>query len=191
MNNDNSRVTVHMVASLDGFIARKDGSVDWMETADEFPGGESMDPEFVEAFLADIDCYVLGARSYESALEFERKGLGWSYEDKPVFVLSNKELDKTRETVTFFAGETETLVEQLRGTYRNIWIVGGTAVCSDTIGRGLVDEIYYAILPVLLGDGLSFFSELPETDIALHLMEAKAYTSGMVELRYAIRREPE
>lgn len=66
-----------MAASLDGFIARKDGSVDWMETADEFPGGASMDPEFVEAFLTTIDCYVMGSRTYETALGFEAKGLGW------------------------------------------------------------------------------------------------------------------
>jgi dihydrofolate reductase len=63
-----------MAASLDGFIARKDGSVDWMETADEFAGGETMDPEFVEAFLKTIDCYVMGSRTYETALNFETKG---------------------------------------------------------------------------------------------------------------------
>ena len=65
-----------MVASLDGFIARKDGRVDWLETADEFAGGEGMDPEFVEAFLKTIDCYVMGSRTYETALRFEAQGLG-------------------------------------------------------------------------------------------------------------------
>ena len=72
----NSRVTVHMAASLDGFIARKDGSVDWLETADEFAGGETMDPGFVEVFLKTIDCYVMGSRTYETALNFEAKGSG-------------------------------------------------------------------------------------------------------------------
>ncbi|MGH7679210.1 MAG: dihydrofolate reductase family protein [Gemmatimonadaceae bacterium] len=68
-----------MAASLDGFIARKDGSVDWLETSDEFAGGKTMDPGFVEAFLETIDCYVMGARTYETASRFEAKGLGWSY----------------------------------------------------------------------------------------------------------------
>ena len=63
-----SRVTIHMAASLDGFIARKDGRVDWLETTDEFPEGDTMDPEFVEAFLKTIDCYVMGSRTYETAL---------------------------------------------------------------------------------------------------------------------------
>ena len=76
MNNSESRVTIHMATSLDGFIARKDGSVDWMETADRFEGGDTMDPAFVEAFLKTIDCYVMGSRTYETALKFESKGAG-------------------------------------------------------------------------------------------------------------------
>ena len=73
MENTVSRVTVHMAASLDGFIARKDGRVDWLETSDEFAGGDTMDPEFVAAFLKTIDCYVMGSRTYETALSFEAK----------------------------------------------------------------------------------------------------------------------
>ena len=82
MANPDSHVTIHMAASLDGFIARKDGRVDWLETSDEFVGGDTMDPGFVEAFLKTIDCYVMGSRTYETALSFEAKGLGWSYGDK-------------------------------------------------------------------------------------------------------------
>ena len=77
MSNTDSKVTIHMVASLDGFIARKDGRVDWLETSDEFAGGDTMDPGFVEAFLKTIDCYVMGARTYETALGFEAQGLGF------------------------------------------------------------------------------------------------------------------
>src|SRR5215471_18704372 len=99
MANTGSHVTIHMVASLDGFIARKSGSVDWLETSDEFAGGETMAPEFVEAFLKTIDCYVMGSRTYEIALNFEAKGFGWAYGDKPTFVLTNRMLRKVRKTV--------------------------------------------------------------------------------------------
>ena len=92
----NSRVTIHMAASLDGFIARKDGRVDWLETSDEFEAGESLEPEFVEAFLKTIDCYVMGSRTYETALNFEAKGLGWAYGDKPTFVLTSRNLPRTQ-----------------------------------------------------------------------------------------------
>ena len=70
MNSPESRLTIHMAASLDGFIARKDGRVDWLETSDEFAGGVTPDSGFVETFLATIDCYVMGSRTYETALRF-------------------------------------------------------------------------------------------------------------------------
>src|SRR6476646_8283219 len=98
-------VTIHMVASLDGFIARKDGSVDWLETSDTFEAGDTMAPEFVAEFLKTIDCYVMGSRTYEMALNFEAKGFGWAYGDKPTFVLTTRELRKTRSTVEFYSGD--------------------------------------------------------------------------------------
>jgi dihydrofolate reductase len=76
MAKTDSRATIHMAASLDGFIARKDGRVDWLETSDEFGGGDTLDPGFVETFLKTIDCDVMGSRTYETALSFEAKGLG-------------------------------------------------------------------------------------------------------------------
>ena len=183
-----SRVTIHMVASLDGFIARKDGSVDWLETSDEFAGGESLDPEFVERFLKTIDCYVMGSRTYETALGFEAKGLGWSYGDKPAFVLTRRELPRHRDTVEFHSGDLARLVnERLRPTFRTIWFVGGGLVSGECLRLGLADEVRYSILPILIGDGIPFFDKLGR-DIALHLAEVKAYKSGMVELRYEVRR---
>jgi dihydrofolate reductase len=176
-----------MAASLDGFIARKDGRVDWLETSDEFAGGDTMDPGFVEAFLKTIDCYVMGSRTYETALCFEAKGFGWSYGDKPTFVLTSRELPRTRATVEFYSGDLAEFVnERLRPTFRSIWFVGGSAVCAECVRLGLIDEIRFSILPILIGDGIPFFAN-PDKDILLHLAEVKAYKSGMVELRYEVR----
>src|SRR5436853_6439214 len=86
-----------MAARLDGFIVGWDGRLDWLETSDEFVVGATMDPGFVEAFLKTIDCYVMGSRTYETALGFEAQGLGWSYGDKPTFVLTSRELPRTRD----------------------------------------------------------------------------------------------
>ena len=188
MKNDDSRVTIHMAASLDGFIARKDGGVDWLETSDEFADGDTMDPEFVEAFLETIDCYVMGSRTYETALHFEARELGWSYGDKPTFVLTSRELPRTRESVEFYSGDLAQFVnEQLRPRFRSIWFAGGGSLCTECLRLGLADEISYSILPVLIGDGISFFDKF-DRDIALHLAEAKAYRSGMVDLRYEVVR---
>jgi len=176
-----------MVASLDGFIARKDGTIDWLETSDEFVGGESMDPEFVETFLRTIDCYVMGSRTYETALSFEAKGLGWSYGDKPTFVLTRRELPRKRDSVKFHSGDLALFVnERLRPTFRSIWFVGGSVVSAQCLRLGLADEVRYSILPILIGDGIPFFEKC-DRDIVLHLAELKAYKNGIVELRYEVR----
>lgn len=183
-----SLVTIHMAASLDGFIARKDGSVDWMETSDEFAGGATLDPEFVEAFLKTIDCYVMGSRTYETALGFEAKGFGWAYGDKPTFVLTHRKLPRPRETVEFYSGDLAQLVGgRLRPAFRNIWFVGGGTVSGECLRLGLADEVRYSILPILIGDGIAFFDKL-DRDVALHLAEVTGYKSGTVELRYEVRR---
>ncbi|MGE3166236.1 MAG: GNAT family N-acetyltransferase [Planctomycetota bacterium] len=183
-----SRVTIHMAASLDGFIARRDGSVDWMETADDFADGHPLDPEVTETFLKTIDCYVMGSRTYETALRFESQGLGWAYGDKPVFVLTTRELPRSRDTIEFCSGDLAQIVNvRLRPAFRSIWIVGGGVVAAECVRLGLADEVSYSILPVLIGDGISFFERL-DRDVALHLAEVKAYKSGVVELRYEVRR---
>ena len=181
-------VTIHMVASLDGFIARKDGRVDWLEASDEFEGGDTLDPDFIQEFLKTIDCYVMGSRTYETALDFEAKGLGWSYGDKPTFVLTRRHLPKTRDTVEFYSGDLAHLVnERLKPSFRSIWFVGGGAVSGECLRLGLVNEVRYSIMPVLIGAGIPFFEEL-DRDVGLHLVEVKAYTSGMVALRYEVQR---
>jgi dihydrofolate reductase len=186
--NSASRVTIHMAASLDGYIARRDGRVDWLETSDEFADGATLDPAFVESFLKTIGCYVMGSRTYETALNFEAKGFGWAYGDKPTFVLSSRNLPRTRDTVRFHSGDLVQFVnEQLRPTFRSIWFVGGGAVCGACLRLGLADEVRYSILPILIGDGIPFFERL-ERDIPLHLVEVKAYKSGMLGIHYEVRR---
>ena len=188
MKSHDSRVTIHMAASLDGFVARKDGRVDWLETSDEFAGGATMDAGAVEAFLATIDCYVMGSRTYETALGFAARGFGWSYGDKPVVVLTTRDLPRSRETVEFRSGDLARIVDgELRPRFRSIWFVGGGAVSGECLRRGLANEIRYSILPVLIGDGIPFFEKL-DRDVALHLAEVKAYANGVVDLRYEVRR---
>ena len=187
MPNLDSRVTILMVASLDGFIARRDGSADWLETADEFADGETLDPASIEAFLQTIDCYVMGSRTYETALRFEGQGLGWAYGDKPTFVLTSRDLPRVRDTVEFYSGDLAQLVNgHLRHTFRSIWFVGGGLVCGECLRLGLADEVRYSILPILIGDGIRFFEKL-DRDVALHLKEVKAYKNGTVALCYEVR----
>ena len=188
MASSDSRLTIHMAASLDGFIARKDGRVDWLETADEFAAGATMEPAEVEAFLKTIDCYVMGSRTYETALRFESQGLGWAYGNTPTFVLTTRSLPRTRDSVQFHSGDLARFVnDRLRPAYRTIWFVGGGVLSAECLRLDLADELRYSILPVLIGEGISFFEKL-DRDVALHLVEVKAYRNGMVELRYDVPR---
>lgn len=188
MEREQSRVTIHMAASVDGFIARRDGRVDWLETSDHFEGGDTLTPESVQAFLKSIDCYVMGSRTYETALNFESKGLGWSYGDKPTFILTRRALPKNRTSVEFYAGDLRRLVdERLKPRFRSIWFVGGGEVAAECLRLGLADEVRYSIVPMVIGDGISFFQGL-NGDVALHLVETTAYASGIVALRYDVRK---
>lgn len=183
---EQARVTIHMVASLDGFIARTDGSVDWLETSDTFDAGKDLDPEYVKEFLASIDCYVMGSRTYETALGFEAKGFGWAYGETRTIVLTSRELPG-RSSVEFCSGDLAELMNRLRGEFRNIWVVGGGALAGACVRLGLADEVRYSVMPVVIGTGIPFFAGL-ERDAALHLKAVNAYKSGMVELHYEVRR---
>ena len=188
MANSDTCVTIHMAASLDGYIARKDGSVDWIETSDAFEGGATMSPEFIESFLKTIDCYVMGARTYETAINFEAKGFGWAYGDTPTFVLTHRTLPKTRNSIEFYAGDLPRLVnEKLKPHFKSIWFAGGGEVSAECLRLGLADEVRYSIVPVAIGNGISFFQGL-DKDAALHLLECTAYKNGMVALRYQVRK---
>src|SRR5215468_9757766 len=172
------RVTLHVVASLDGFIAREDNSVSWLEdNGSVYEAGVSISEEEAAAFVKAIDCYVLGSRTYEHALQ-----LGWPYGDTPTVVVTNRELPSTRKSVEFYSGDLKRLVDEiLAPRYGNIWLVGGALLCQDFLRLGLVDEIRLSIIPILLGDGLRLFGT-SSTEKKWHLKDAVAYKTGVVEL---------
>lgn len=180
-NAKKGRVTLHVVSSLDGFIAKKDNSVSWLDGAGPvYEPGVSISEEEIAAFVKAIDCYVLGSRTYEHALE-----LGWPYGDTPTVVITNRELPSTRKSVEFHSGDLKTLVDvKLAPQYRNIWLVGGAMLCQRFLELGLVDEIRLTIAPVLLGEGLRLFGgSLTEERWALK--NVVAYKNGFVELSYS------
>lgn len=186
MTTDSSRVTIHMVSSLDGFIAKKDESISWMETADSYEQG--VEGEDVEEFLRTIDCYVMGARTYEHALELSRD-FGWAYGDVPTFVLTHRDLPCERESIEFYSGDLDKFINaRLRQNYRNIWLVGGAILTREFMRLKLADDIRLVILPIILGGGKPFFDNIGQEQ-ALHLKDVTAYKNGMVELWYEIRKE--
>ena len=180
-NDRGRRVTLHMVSSLDGFIARKDNSVSWLESSGSvYEAGVAISEEEAAAFVKTIDCYVLGSRTYEHALE-----LGWPYGDTPAVVVTTRQWPPTRQSVELYAGDLRTLVdEKLAPRYRNIWLVGGALLGQRFLELGLVDEIVLTVAPVLLGEGLRLFGGSP-IESKWVLKNVAAYKNGFVELSYS------
>ncbi len=176
-----------MVSSLDGYIAKKDNSVLWFETTDNYEQGITVTEQDAAAFLKKIDCYVMGSHTYEHALALS-KLYGWAYGDVPTIVLTHRELPVDRPNIKIYSGDLHKLVtELLKPNYNNVWLVGGAKLAKDFIRLKLADEIRQSILPVILGDGTPFFDEIGQ-EKALHLKNVTAYKSGMVELCYEIKK---
>jgi len=167
-----------VVSSLDGFIAKKDNSVSWMDSSgDVYEKGVS--DGNADDVVTSIDCFVLGSRTYEHTLQ-----LGWPYGDTPTVVITNRELPSTRKSVEFYSGDLKKLVDEiLAPRYGNIWLVGGAMLCQSFLRLNLVDEIRLMIIPILLGDGLRLFDN-SSIESRWRLMNVVAYKTGMVELWY-------
>jgi len=175
-----------MVSSLDGIIAKKDNSVSWFEISDNYEKGVS--GQNPEEFLKTIDCYIMGSRTYEHALELS-KFYGWAYGDTPTIVVTSRNLPVDRHNIEFYSGDLNKLVnERLKPNYKNVWLAGGAVLARDFIRLKLADEIKLSILPIILGDGALFFDHIGQEQ-ALHLKDVTAYKNGMVELCYEIRKE--
>ena len=172
-------VTLHVVSSLDGIIARNDNTVSWLDGY-----GETYDRGVSDARAADaldpIDCFVMGSRTYEHALQ-----IGWPYGDTPTVVVTSRTLPAARASVEFYSGDLTRLVAgTLSPRYRNIWVVGGAMLCRSFLKLGLVDEIRLSIAPILLGEGLRLFGD-SNAEARWQLKDVVAYKTGFVELVYS------
>lgn len=174
-------VTLHMVSSLDGFISKKDGSISWMKSTDKYSKGKKLTKAYIKDFLDSVDCYIMGSKTYEGALN-----LGWPYGDKPVVVTTKRTLKKQNEHIEFYSGNLHSLVNnQLSSKYQNIWVVGGAELTKSFLQLNLVDEIVITYVPIILGDGVLFF-DFVDVEKQLHLKNVEAFDDGMVEITYQI-----
>ena len=181
------KITIHMVSSLDGIIAKKDNSVSWFETSDHYEQGIELTEQDTTEFLKTIDCYVMGARTYEHALELSRS-YGWAYGDVPVIVVTQRNLPVERQNIELYSGDLNTLVnKRLKPNYNNVWLVGGAMLTAAFIRLQLADELRLSVIPIILGEGTPFLDQVGHEQ-ALHLKAVTAYKSGMVELWYEIKK---
>ena len=176
--------SVFIATSLDGFIARLDGSIDWLNEANAVvPEGE--DCGIVE-FMSSVDGLVMGRNSFEKVLSFGE----WPYGEIRVVVLSRKGVDipdKIKNRVSTSSEDPKSLVKRLAAEgMKQLYVDGGKTIQSF-LSAGLIDEITITSIPVLLGTGLPLFGPLKK-DIKLKHVSTNAYPFGFVQNRYCVEK---
>lgn len=176
--------SVFITTSLDGFIARLDGNIDWLNDANAVvPKGE--DCGYAE-FMSSIGVLVMGRNTFEKVLSFGE----WPYGETKVVVLSRKGIaipDKINNTVSTSSDDPKTLVEKLASEgVKHLYIDGGKTIQSF-LAAGLINEITITTIPILLGTGLPLFGPLKK-DITLKHVFTNAYPFGFVQNKYCIEK---
>ena len=168
------RCSVFIAASLDGFIARRDGGIDWLSIV-EAPGEDYGYSKFFD----DVGALILGRRTYDTVLGFS----SWPYGDKPCVVFTHRPPPEARHRERFHAGAPEPLLAELHEAgVRRVYVDGG-ALIRSFLRAHLVDDITLSVIPVVLGDGIPLFGDgIPER--RLRLAGGQAFASGLVQLRY-------
>lgn len=170
------KITVYIATSIDGFIAREDGGLDWLDRV----GGYDNDYGFAE-LVGSIDGAVMGRKTYEVASTVQ----DWPYKGKRVIVLS-KTLEAVRPDAELYSGEVEDLARKLHAEgVRHVWVDGGATI-GQFLRAGLVDRMILSVIPVILGSGVSLFGRLGK-EVDCKLVSAQGYPSGLVQMCYEVK----
>lgn len=180
--NDVPRCSVFIATSLDGFIAREDGSLDWLDRANAMlPPGEDCG---YQAFMADIDAVVMGRRTFELVLTFP----DWPFGELPVVVLSRRGIalpERIPGSVSVSDETPAALVARLSAQgLKRLYIDGGQTI-QGFLAAGLIDALTITVIPVLLGGGRPLFGPLV-ADVRLEHVATQAFVFGFVQQRYHI-----
>jgi dihydrofolate reductase len=169
---------VYIATSLDGFISRKDGGLDWLPT----PSDD--DDLGFGAFFESIDALVMGRNTYDMVLSFG----AWAYGDTPVFVLTHRPIDQPQDPaacVESMSGSPEEVVTQLSSrSLKNLYVDGGQTI-QDFMRAGQIQRIIVTRIPVLLGQGISLFGPL-EQDIQFKCVRVEVLSNGLEQAEYEI-----
>jgi dihydrofolate reductase len=179
------KVSVYIATSLDGFIAKRDGSIDWLNEANAVvPEGE--DCGFM-AFMDSVDALIMGRKTYEQVLSFGQ----WAYGDTPVVVLSHNSIEiplRLPDTVSHSAESPSAILKRLAANdVKHVYVDGGSTIQSF-IAESLIDEITITIIPVVLGGGIPLFAPIKK-DITLTHLRTTAYAFGFVQSTYSVNKK--
>jgi len=168
------KIILFIASSLDGYIAREDGTIDWLpeNTASGY-----------DDFIKSVDTVIMGKKTYNQVLTFG----DYPYKDKKSYVFTRNNEYSKDENAEFVDDADKLVKDILSDSGTNIWLIGGAEIISTFVNLGFVDEINISINPVVLGKGIPLFKNI-EKEIKLELIKTTDY-DALVELRYKIQKQ--
>ena len=172
------KVTYYVASSLDGYIAKEDGDVSWLEELDI-----SMEDAGYDEFFSTVDALVMGRKTYEMIVSFGQ----WPYGDKPVWVCSSNSITPI-EGSNLQAGSTpeEAYKTANKMNIKHLWLVGGGSLAASFLEKNLLTNISLSLMPIILGSGIKLFGNQP-SPIKIKKENYNPHESGMVQLDYTIK----
>jgi len=180
MKENNPRIKLYIACSLDGFIARKNGSIDWLTKYENNP---ETDYGYSE-FYASIGTVLMGRKTYEQVLGFG----DWPYGEKKTYVFTRQKEPLRREkNIEFVSGNVGEFVRRLKGnTEEDLWLVGGSQLIKVFLEEDLVQDLIVFVVPIILGSGIPLFDRIGE-EIRLRTGKVERYENGLVRVEYEIQ----
>lgn len=170
------KIKLYIAASLDGYIARHDGDLDWLM---EFPNPLKEDYGYKE-FFASVDTVIMGGRTYRDIMCMD---VVWPYKDKTTYIITRNPVMKI-EKVNFITENIFETISQLRKEDgKDIWLVGGGELTTMLLNQDLVDEMIITYIPVILGNGVPLFPNSPK-ESRWDLVVNMGYQNGILQVIY-------
>ncbi|RNI14651.1 dihydrofolate reductase [Methanohalophilus sp. RSK] len=174
------KVILYIAMSLDGYIARKNGDVDWLEGDGSEPNADFVDSGY-DKFYGSIDTVIMGRKTYDQILTFGE----YPYKGTKGYVYTSEKMDNNEE-VEFTDENVEDLIGKLKDENgKDIWLIGGAGIIDDFMKKDLIDEYLIAVMSCILGEGIPLFKD-NNPEIKLKLLKTET-ANGMAMLHYAKR----
>ena len=166
-----TKILVYIASSLDGYIARENGDIDWLPEVTE---------SGYDAFYKSVDTVIMGKTTYDQVLTFGK----YPYKDKKSFVFTRSTNQDKDENVEFLSDVEKFVKDGFHNAGENIWLVGGAQIIASFLKQGAVDEIIISVIPVLLGKGIPLFKDI-ENETKLEFVKTERH-SQLVDLYYKV-----
>ncbi|MDD8018588.1 MAG: dihydrofolate reductase family protein [Bacteroidota bacterium] len=173
--NSTRKVILYIAMSLDGYIGRQDGDLDWLmkfQSSDEDYG--------YQEFIKTVDTVIMGRKTYDTILSFD---IDFPHLDKKCYIVTRQERP-AEENISFYTGDMKNLISQLKSSRgKNIFVDGGAEIVNELMKYRLIDEYIISIIPLFLGSGIRLFNDARPEE-RLRLLHCKKFESGLTQLHY-------